>query len=118
MGRCKSKREATDHEESAGNAGVHEAGKGLEQLAHGGVPNDDDTAPKQALLKMLRVEVVQGTGMRLEHLPVLLLLAQRGSEPLLHCFNYKQMVTVGCSQLCHVRLSIERIMCLNQCLFS
>lgn len=87
MGRCKSKEGITDHEEPPHNAGGHEAGKGLKHLAHGGVADDDDSTPNQALLKMLRVEMVQCTAVRLEHLPVLLLLAQKAFRLSCSCWE-------------------------------
>lgn len=70
--------EDAHHKESAGDPGGHNAGKGLKHLAHGGIPNEYDPAPFQALLKVLRIEVVQRAAVRLKHLPVLLRLQLNG----------------------------------------
>lgn len=63
---------AAHHEEATHDPGCHEAGEGLEYLAHGRVPDNNDPPPCHTLLKVLWVEVVQRAVVRLEHLSVLL----------------------------------------------
>ena len=60
------------HEEAILDLLAHEAGEGLECLAHGAITDDDDAAARQALLKAGGVPRVQLARVRLEDLAELL----------------------------------------------
>ena len=68
--------EQTYHEVAAADVGSKQAGQRLEQLAHGGVSDHDDTPAAHACLEPFRTELLELTCVRLENLPVLLWVTQ------------------------------------------